>query len=39
LFLAQLREVLDGFVDSIVADIIGRRFGSKIGAIADVLFG
>ena len=26
-------------VNTIIADIVGRRFGSKIGAVANIMFG
>ena len=39
LLLTQLRQVLDRFVHTVVADIVGGRFRAQIGAITDILFG
>ena len=36
-FLSQLWQVLDGFVNAVVSDIIGGRLGAQAQVIADIL--
>ena len=39
LLLPEFGQIVDGFADTIVVDVVGGRFGAEIGTIADVLFG